>query len=279
MPDEVTRWFPAGDTVGIELDVLWDAVGRIAPTAQFVEEDRALASGSWLRHVRHRTRELVVPIHVRAPQAELPVRIRELAYALDPLRGDGRMRVTRSDGTSRDLTCRVLTGLEGIESLGEAASWEHQTFKAVFRAHDPYWYDTVDTTVTVAPYGDSYDFNVTVDSDVQDGVWPIWTWTGPMESFSVMQRDTLELYSINTITTATGETLSGVLAAGQTCVVDTRPGIKSVVSDTGRANWMPNLSGHTFALRPGLNRLRAIVEVQASGMSLTLRYRSRHLTC
>lgn len=275
MPDEVTRWFAPGDDVGVELVVDWESSGRFAPPPRMIEEDRAFGSGSVLRSARYGPRDLTLSVMVIDTVTGLPAAIRALVYALDPQRGDGVLRVTRTDGTSRDLTCRVVSGLEGVETIGDASGPEHQRFSVTFRAYDPFWYDTADTTIALYSYGDGAGKTTTfyVDSDVQEGAWPVFDAEGALSTLSLTWNpdgDYEQLY------------LTGLALTTETLTVDTRFGVKAVRKTTPGlevTNLWPNATGHMWRLRPGNNTVNTGVIGTDSDTSVQLRYRAPHLTC
>ena len=207
MADEVLTWIaPDGvETIlnGGALDVGWDMQGSYMPPVEFIEDAAPSQDASRLRQVRVRPRELAIPIDVMVANLEaLRVLMRALVKTFSPMRGDGRLRVLSADGKSRELTCRYRQGLEMQEEF-RAALGQQRTV-VVFRAVDPFWYDTTPTTVTLtAGSGGTFlgstflpiklgsDVVLGQQSIINDGdveAWPVWTIAGPVSSVMFQKR-------------------------------------------------------------------------------------------
>lgn len=199
------------------------------PAIRASEIQVPLQPGSRWRQVSHGAREIAVPIHVTG---DVEATMDLLVRAVDPARGDGRLRVTRSDGGTRDLWCRYVEALKPVEATDRMPVW---SAALIFRAVDPYWYDTATQSVVVQPEQGPGFFpffpltlgaseatdQVVVSNDGHAEAWPIWTITGP-GTFT----------AVNNTTDKTLDLSGYELADGESIVIDTTPGVKSVESST-----------------------------------------------
>jgi hypothetical protein len=153
----------------------------------------------------------------------------------------------------------------------------------IFRAADnPYWQDATDSSLgfgTLEPetfFGDmplklardSISGGALVDNTGEVETWPVWTLIGPGTSFT-LTNDT------------TGQTMKIVAAllAGESFVIDTRPGRKTVTKNDG-TNLYPFLTTDSslWTLAPGLNTVTATLEGATVDSIIDLTYRRRYLT-
>lgn len=243
MPERLQFIDPAGTVTELSdlpgVRALGDT-GLDMPAVTMVEDTVPGQAGSRLRQVRIAARDAVLPFHLNAASdAALRDLLRTLARRLDPQRGDGKLRHTAIDGSMRELTCRYSGGLEGARTNGQAGP----TFRKgalLFRAHDPYWYDTAGQSQTYTTgaqpvfFSDPFFGSPKLASDTVLGTqtisnagdveaWPVWTLKGPASSPIVLQNDT------------TGQEirLAVTLTAAQSVVIDARPFRKTVRRDDG----------------------------------------------
>lgn len=281
---ETVEWIDP-DGASTTLRALYAVKGRFAPPARRQEDGVPEQPGSRLRTVLHDTREFVIPVLVHgATDIALRVSLRALALAMDPVRGDGRLRVTGPAGDQREITCRVTAGLDLDERLGDTATPTDQIATIVFRAVDPYWYATSDTVVdytfagTVATFFPIFpirlsssevfaDATVSNTGDVDS--WPVWVVTGP--------GSTINLRNLTTGLTITLSTTA--LAAGEYLTIDTRPGAKTVTRQDG-SSLFSDLSTSTalWSLAQGSNAVRIEMGGANSASTVRLSYRPRYLT-
>ena len=229
---------------------------RYMPPVAYVEEEVPFQHGSRLREVRFRPRETAQPILVEGTSPALVrAKLRSLLSALNPVRGDGRLKVVSHDGTARELVCRYSGGMEVEERKGtKGRLW--QAAVPVFHASDPFWYDVAYTTVSLGV--GTTAVNNTGDVDA----WPEWTINGPFSSVTITNNTTGKTIAL-TVSVASGETVT----------IDTRPGRKTVKRNDG-TNLYPYLSAASFLwpLIPGSN------SVVIAGVAITLNYKRRWLT-
>ncbi len=173
------------------------------PPFALTESKTPLADGAVLRFTLADVRVVDVPLLVKAATySDLFVACRTLERALNPKAGPGALRITAPDNTTRDLNCIYAGGFEHDWSQGFS---DHIASVLVFRAHDPYLYDTVATQVgpfaaSAAPaffpilpihLGSSSvlsSFSVGNDGDVE--AFPVWTIHGPGSAITLTNNTT-----------------------------------------------------------------------------------------
>lgn len=272
---------PDGGTT--TLRVLYRVKGRFAPSTRRQEEAVPGQPGLRLREVVHDAREFVLPIHVHgATDDALRTSLRDLVVAMDPVRGDGKIRVTSPVGDQREITCRAVAGLDMDETLGDTSTPTDQLASIVFRATDPYWYATSDTVVDYT-LGSTATFfpifpvrltssdtfaDATVDNTGDVEAWPVWVLTGPAGA----------TIAIRNLTTGKAMTM-GLLAlsVGEIATIDTRPGVKTMTRQDG-TNLYPNLNGSLWPLVRGSNAVRVELSGATAATTVRLSYRPRWLS-
>ncbi|MCP8970576.1 phage distal tail protein [Ectobacillus ponti] len=260
--------------------VLPGTAGRFMPPVEFIEGEVPFQSGSYLRQVNIKSRDVDIPLRVTgANDAEIWGILRNLLRLFNPVRGNGRLRVTAPDGSQRELTCRYHSGLELSETL-ENRMETFQKFILVLRAFDPFWYD-VATNVQTFTTGQPATFfpffpirlsssTVFADTSVNNTgdvpAWPEWIITGPGDTIFLRNLTTGEVLNLNTS-----------LGAGETLTVDTKPGKKSVRKGDG-TNLYYTLSDDSalWSLRQGVNNIRIEMSNATDQSSVQLSYRNRY---
>jgi hypothetical protein len=126
MADSIS-WIDANGvekTFQTDMKVLSGMNGRFMPPVSFVEEEVPFQSGSRLRNVEIKTRDIDIPLFLKASsEIELRQKIREVLRMFNPLKGDGRIKTIAPDGSQRELICRYSTGLEGEENKDSKGIW------------------------------------------------------------------------------------------------------------------------------------------------------------
>jgi hypothetical protein len=269
---------PNGDAISLQSDirVLRGADFLGMPTIRASEIEVPLQPGSRWRQVNHGPREITLPVSIGGDKrANLDL----LARAMDPTRGDGRIRVTWDDNTARELTCRYREGLNPTVQFWQVPVW-HTVI--VFRAVDPYWSDTADSTVELAPGAAPGFFpffplrvgaseatdSATVNNDGQAAAWPVWTIIGPADSVEA-----------SNVTVGESWTLNRTVAAGETVTIDARPGAKTVVSSTVGDVFSSLGDGSSlWRLEPGLNDVELVMAGATGASRMVMSWRRRWLS-
>jgi len=216
-----------------------------------------------------------------------------LVGALNPVNGDGTLRVVRSDGKTRDLRCRYVSGLERanrnamdadaggvILPDGAVAPGRWAVAPLNFQAAEPFWLgDAVTVTfspaeqvaffpilpVNLSPTGIYSSQTISNDGDV--ATWPVWTIRGPGEALRLENVETGEVFA-----------LDRVLLDGEVVTIDTRPGRKSVTSSlSGAALWQDVIAWQMWAI--GAEGATVMVSLSNTGANtwVSLWYRPRYV--
>lgn len=278
---EVVQWIdPDGTTTTLPVD--WNVLGRGLPPVVFEEDQVPGRAGSRVRAVRHGTRELTLPLRITAAtRSQLWTTLRDLALAFDPTRGDGRVRFTTEVGDQREVVCRYRQGFELVERLGDTSAPLLQRAPVTFRVFDTYWQAVADTSESFAldAGGAFFPFfplrlsssevyatgSINNVGDVE--TWPVWTITGPGAAIVLRNQ-----------TTGKSLTLDTTLGAGETVVIDTREGVKTVTSGDG-TNLFTDLASTSslWSLRRGVNAVQIEMSAATSSSLVTIAHRPRYL--
>ena len=230
--EQLISWIDAGGTEWpLNGETFYRAVNGLKaltgmPPYALTESKTPLTDGAVLRFALADVRVVDIPLYVIASAYdELYTAARALEGAFNPKRGAGILRSTAPDGAMRDLNCTYAGGFEHDWSEGQA----YITFIAsvlVFRAHDPYLYDTNATQVgpffaSAAPnffpitpihLGSSSvlsGFSVENDGDVE--AYPVWTIHGAGSAITLTNNTTgksLALTGNGGLTLGTNDTLT-----------------------------------------------------------------------
>lgn len=278
-------WFwiePTGEvhqlTDNPDVNMLVGLRGAWAPPADLVTDAVPLQAGAVVRGVRTRPRELDLSLFVQAAdEAELRLRLREMARWFDPRRGDGRLRIVPPTGFARELVCRAPRGFPAEEDFGR--TWWNVAAEVplTFYAADPYW-------VAAAPVASTYALAVpptwfpwppvtlgettiaatpteTNPGDVAAA--PIWTIAGPSSGVT-----------LTNLTTGEALTLNRTLYAGDTVVVDARFGVRTVTMLATGETLYPDLApgSSLWWLEPGDNLITVDMRDASTASSIALTY-------
>jgi len=278
MANDTWQWIDPGGTT-TTLATLRGKKGVFMPNYDTAVSKLPDGSGGLLTSVSVQPRAVDVPVQVNASNFDtLRTAVRALAKALNARNGQGLLKVTRS-GVARQLNCVYKGGLEQAAYFSDTYIEATLSFEAV----DPLWYATAATAADYAIQVGASSFfpffplivkasavfnKSTINNPGDESAWPIWTITGP---------GTNPVFLNNTSGESLGLTLS--LAAGETLVIDTRPGVKTIESGAG-ANLFEYLNASARALWPLLAGNNA-VEIQMSeatvGSNVNLAYTPRYM--
>jgi Phage tail protein len=209
----------------------------------------------------------------------LRVRHRELAQAVNPKRGPGYLTIETDDGIARQIRCIYESGFETDPATD---GQEYQQLVALkFRAVDPYWIDpagishgyTKSDTTAFSPFplpmrvGPSSIFNQWQETNPGDvEAWPYWIINGPGSNPVLVNE-----------TTGKELLLDYSLGSGETIVIDTRPGRKTITGPGG-VDLFSASSGELWSLAAGANELRLeMPDAESDVSSLQLQYYPRYV--
>lgn len=291
MADQALAWIDASGAStalrkGTDTATQPGITGRFAPPPLFTVERVPLQPGQRFRGIVHGPLTVQVPIALYGPTATaFRASLRTWAHRLDPVRGDGRLRVTGPAGDQRDLVCRYAGGLDAIAEDDHSDLGHNVSAVLQFAAEQPYWQDASATVqswsllsslATFFPLfplrlsGSEVFADATVDNSASDVVaWPVWTITGP-GSNPILRN----------LTTGMVLSLPVTLLAGESVVIDTRPSIKTVTKQDGTSLFgslvfPPQL----WSLAPSLNSVRIEMTGAVAGVSaVTLSYARQYLS-
>lgn len=282
MSAEITQWIDPDGVVTL-LDVDWDASGRFMSEVRLSEDEVPGQDGARHRQTRFAPHEFSLKLTMAAADEPLlRTAIRALVSAMNPKKGEGIIRVTSPLGDVREIGCRVVGGL-GLDEKPEVSGPTMQTAVVTFHASDPLWRDQSDTSASYA-VGDPVSFfpifplrltssqivvDATINNTGDDEAWPVWTITGP--GAGIVLRN---------VTTGKSLTLSTTLLTGESIVIDTRPGYKTVVRQDGSNLWPDvDVTSSLWPLQVGNNAIRLEMSGATVGTSvLQVTYRRKYLS-
>lgn len=306
--DDVLWIDPAGTSLlltgWVNYAVLADSTfGFGSPPVEVTEQVVPFQPGAQLRATRVGVRECGFDLYVKDTDAvSFRTRERNLAYLLDPTRGDGRLRIVAVDGRQVDLYCRLSQGLGGEAAgarSGPVGNWKE--YGLHFRARDPYFYATTLSTIqfsapvagtffpifvpgnaSILQLGNTNSFGATSTQNPGEiYAWPIWDITGPGQNIQLQNVSTVEGITY----TDTMSFPSLVLSTGDHLHIDTRPLRKTasrLVGGTGTNLYQflsqtPGLNT-LWPLAPGANSVTVTMTgttgASAASATFTARYRT-----
>ncbi len=230
---EVTEWIAADGSVTNLMDIPHVGIqpgrsGAFMAPVRMTEDTVPFRHGAHVRYVQFAPRDIDLPLYVSgASEGELRSRLRSLIAKFNPLDDSGRLRITRPDGTRREIFCRYSRGMELVEDNARYGV-RHAKAVVTFRCHDPLWYDVIPQTNEFAagtpqtffpgtPFrlssGTIFNTSTIITNDGDLETWPIWVITGPGNSISLRNL-------------TTGEKIEFVpgfsLAGDESLIIDTR---------------------------------------------------------
>ena len=261
-----------------ELFVSKGSLGLGAPPVQIADEKLPWAAGSIVRQQSVQPAKMTVPITVvKGSMAALVAAVDTLRDWFDTgneaSRTPGYFRVTREDDTVRQRLSYYAGGLEGNLQDGGPT---HVTYAVDLVAPDPWPTDEADQSQTwsIADYpwnGSAFVGPVAVFNDGQLDAYPVWTVTGPAQGVALFN-------------TTTGKSWGwgGIVPAGQSLTVDTRPASQRFTypvtfTDSGASAYASIVStSEMWWLVPGVNgMLISIGALTDANTRVQLDYRQR----
>jgi hypothetical protein len=255
--------------------------GLFMTQIDFVEEDVPFQSGSRLRNIKVKPRDVDVQLLIKCDsEVELRQLVRDCLRMFNPLTGDGKLKVIAPDNSQRELVCRYKTGLEGTENRdSKGRTWK--IVLLIFRAFDPFWYDS-NTIVQTIKLNESPGLffpilplrlasstvfaDMAVDNTGDVETWPEWIITGPGENIVLRNMSTDEVTN-----------LEASLEAGETLTIDTKPYAKTVTKNDG-TNLFYTLTDESslWALQEGNNSIQLEMANATNNSGIQLTYRNRY---
>lgn len=291
MPEsfEVTEWIGPDGTVvnlmefvqtGLGAGIQPGRRGAFMPPIDKAEDKIPYQNGTRLKYVSLGARDVDFPIYLKGTsEDDLRQRMRDMVAQFNPLGDeDGRIRITRPDGTQREIICRYHQGMEILETDEYYGSGYCKCI-VTFRANDPVWYDVTPQSNTYGsgaaiPFFPGTPFRLTSSAifattgpitntgDLE--AWPIWIVQGPGTDIALRNEDTGEKI----------EFLPDViLTAGMSVTIDTREGLRSVRRNDNLSLY-GKLTGDSvlFPLYKGANNLRIDMQNTTEDSLVTLSY-------
>lgn len=288
---EVTEWVSADGTIVNLMDIPSIGVqpgrsGAFMPPVRFSEDAIPYEHGARVRNATFGVREVDLPLYLRGESEDaLRVAVRALLGKFDPLDDDGRLRVTRPDGTARELYCRYSRGGELVE---DSRNYGITTCRAVitFRAaNDPLWYDVnpvnqqfvVGAPVSFFPgtpfrlsSSSIFSTSTPIDNTGDVETWPIWILQGPGNNIVLRNLTTGEKTEFQS---------SFSLLTGETLTIDTRLGRRSVTKNDGTKLYNKLTSDSSlWPIYKGSNNLSVDMQSTTVNSLVTLSYYRRYIS-
>ncbi|OZV74765.1 hypothetical protein CA850_29755 [Micromonospora echinospora] len=256
-----------------------DEVTGLGPAPVELVTDPHPRGGDRIRHVYPTARVITWPLLVwGASHLEFLARWRALAraFALTRRLGPGRLRVSRPDGTQREILVHFAGGFEGAPGRG----YTDDVAAISLFCEDPYWRAVDPLTLryvfgTTRPYLNPFPslssgrvFGATTATNPGEvETWPEWTVTGPAAGLVAENETTGEAFE-----------LTYPLAAGQSIRITTE--VSAVVGPAGQplAGALAWPGSVLWGLDPGLNDINFVVPDAAAGASIELAYWPRFET-
>lgn len=275
-------WHPAiGDPVDFDdISGGWKLLAGMQGmdmTPQIIDtSDRPGGDGSLFLGARAGTNEVMVPVRLRAgSQAELRARRRNLLGRLSARHGLGSLEVVTA--TSRRILrdAYYVDGARGDTGADQFGVW-WQKYGLIFRSGRPFPED-VDVT------GETYEL------PTAGPFWPIWPWqwyserifglvditnTGDADAYPTwVANGACDAVTLTRMDTGQSLKISRPMTSGQYVTVDTRPGVETVVDETGANAW-PFMDEYAdlWTLPPGTTTINVDVQNAQPGSFVDLSY-------
>lgn len=193
-------------------------------TVRRISQRIPLQNGVVDKGFRLEPRKMTLGLFIRQETEVLADVMRDrLAYIFGPTNSPLQLRATRLDGTVRQIDCFVDGTMDFPQSERMGAS--HKVLVPLY-APDPTFYDPVQvvsaTSLTTLPVSSSLFSSAGVTADD----WPVIKITGPVTDLLITHQPVGEAISFSGVT----------IPAGETWVIDLRPGYKTVYRQSDNAN-------------------------------------------
>jgi hypothetical protein len=270
------------DLTDIGPDVGWFTPPGVAgwgATAYTPTVDKLPRGGVNVRSIRSEEGRLTWPLHIYSDSSHLEFiqryrAIKQAFLATAQRNQPGVLRVTRPDGTAREIEVIYEDGLRG--ETGE--NWMSANPVLTLMAPDGYWRDTAAVvenreylpgTSFLAPFPQVSAGQVLGQSSVNNPgdvtAWPVWTINGPATVVTAANQ-----------TTGQSFVLTQAIAAGETITVTTKqPAVRGPVGQNlvNQLNWP---DAYLWGLLPGDNDVNFAVAGASTGTKITLSFYPRY---
>lgn len=241
------------------------------PDVRLSEEKLPYDRGTVVRHGMVEPRVIELPLHISAATAgglesALDAVYGWFATADEQTRTPGYLRLTRFDGTQRQIACYYLDGLGGDLAPSKAGeTWVDAV--VTLKCPDPH--PTAINAITV-PWPSANWASFSVMNTGQVPAYPIWKITGPASSTAIFNTTGVD------VSVGFGETI----AAGTYVTIDTRPASQRPglqVYDSLGVNRYAGLVvvGTLWPLVPGLNTMLFTTSGATGATAVELTYLPR----
>lgn len=278
MPDLISWIDPAGTEYPFDgtwqgVQANWGIKGRFGAPFNYLEQLLPLEHGSQVTNVQVAPGEVTLPWDApMSTEAVMRQWFDDALWAFNPLRGKGKLRSTRTDGSGlvREYPCYLKSGFDQLEeALGTGFAFNAPKGVLVFRG-GPFWEDIVPVSLTLdtnAPAGswfpvtfpwrfaDSSVFaRTTITNPGHVEAWADIYVKGPGSGLRIT-NDTTDDYLAVTYTVPDGD---GIQVESKTA------GRKRIYLASSGADLMGVTSGSMFPFVPGANQ----VTVEFGGASI-----------
>lgn len=253
--------------------------GRFMPPVSIVEEEVPFQAGTRKRNVKIGARDVDIPLFIQAEsEIELRQLMRRVMQMINPFK-EGKLKSIAADGSQRELHCQYIAGMEGAEDRDSKGFW-WQKAVLIFRAFDPFWYDsnTIVQTFTSGQPSTFFPFfplrlsssSVFADISINN--------TGDVEAFpECIIKGIGENIILRNLTTGEVTNIETSLGVGESITIDTRPFYKTVKKNDG-TNLYHTLTDDSslWSLQQGINNIRIEMSNTNAESSVQLSYRKRY---
>lgn len=256
-------------------------LGHLMPSWDFFADKSPAIDGETIRGVRAAPREVTIPLYVWGRNRDQCLEIfHKMIDDLNPQLGQGVLEMREPAGQTRTIGAYYANGLEGTDDddiMGR--TW--MSALVVFRAPRPFWEGeewSKEWSIGGAP-GTFFPFlplkvrdsqvigALTVPNVGNVRSFAIWELDGPFDSFTAENERTGKTF-----------TLDAAVAEGETVVIDTREGVKSILKDgvTNMWEWITTGSD-LWPLEPGDNAVSFDMPGADDATKVRLSYKPRFL--
>lgn len=246
--------------------------------------------GVTVRHSRMNARRITLGMYMEAADGLHNTflalwRQAAIAFTSTRYRGPGQLRITRPDGTQRQIDCLYEAGWD----TDDPDFGIYQDVVALtLLCPTPEWRDVTETVITNTYQGSATSFfnpypsvssslalgQTTITNTGGVDAWPSWTITGPAAAISATNHTTGESWTLNPNASSIAH---GDLAGGETVTIQTDP---SEVTGPDGSDWYGALGWGSVLWRlvPGDNEVEYNVTAANLGTSLTMAFTPRYET-